>query len=591
MAQAGASSWLPAAELPGRQFRKLLQQLPFQDPLQRAYMQALSDDLDVAWMLLGSFLIFFMQCGFAMLEAGLIRAKNTKNILLKSLMDSCLGGLMWWACGYSFAFGKNQSGGAFIGSQNFLQLDLGANHGKHWGSFMFQFAFAITAIAIVSGAVAERCQFRAYVINTAVLAGFTYPVAAHWVWSSQGWLSAFRPEGPLLGGCGLIDFAGSGVVHITGGACALVAAWQLGPRFGRFNEDGTVNNMPGHSVIMATLGTFILWFGWYGFNPMSTQKVLGQMETSSKVAVNTTLAAASGGLFALLIDSVYFKCQPDVPPMLNGCISALVGITGNCAVVEPYAAVVIGCVAVMFYRGAVALLVKLQIDDPIDASCVHFGAGVWGLLASGLFARAEDVLLAYGIPGISGVFYGGNGRQLGLQLLGMACLSAWSLAMSWAVFAGLRRCGMLRVNLRAELQGLDAALHGGYAYDFCVEEDINVENVMAIINDDLRTQPVPESILALKESLNKALRKPSGPSLAGSTVAHILLMAVGDHNSSQSSMSSLSGVPQRYRTSTRQSLDTSNAAAMAPYARHSVSQPVPRALQLSRLSAGMPVEV
>ncbi|KAK9803386.1 hypothetical protein WJX72_003452 [[Myrmecia] bisecta] len=446
-------------------------QAAFQQAEERAYMQALSDDLDVVWLLLGTFLIFFMQCGFAMLEAGMIRAKNTKNILLKNCMDTCMGGLLWYLCGYSFAFGSSDTVGLLIGAQGFFQYNQAANHGKHWGSFMFQFAFAITTVAIVSGAVAERCQFRAYIIYTAALSGFIYPVGAHWVWSSQGWLSAYRTGGSLLGANGLIDFAGSGVVHTVGGCCALMAAWQLGPRIGRFNENGTVNNMPGHSIIMATLGTFILWFGWYGFNPMSTQHILGQMETAAKVATNTTLSAASGGLFSMAINSVWYGRQPDVAPMLNGILTGLASVTGPCAVVEPYAAIIIGSVGACVYYMFVALLQRLRIDDPIDASCVHMAGGVWGLLASGLFATQDNLQRAYGTSYGWGVLYGGGGRQLAMQIMGIVALCAWALGCSGLMFWLLRKYGMLRVSKTDELQGLDAALHGGYAYDFCLAED------------------------------------------------------------------------------------------------------------------------
>jgi Amt family ammonium transporter len=428
-------------------------------------------DGNALWLLLGAYLVFFMQSGFALLEAGCVRAKNTKNILLKNVLDACMGALIWWGFGWPLAYGSDQNefiggadyyGGFFMSDQE--QADAGM-----YALWLFQWAFAATAATIVSGAVAERCSIPAYATYTVFLTGFVYPVAAHWGWSTGGWLSAFYlgDDGeydPQTGGNGLIDFAGSGIVHMTGGGAALMGAIFLGPRTGRFAEDGTVNPMPGHSSVLAALGTMILWFGWYGFNPVSTLCLFGCMSIAMRVAVMTTLAAAAGGCTGLAMD-VMMGNPPDIGPCLNGILGGLVAITAPCAVCDGYAAVFIGIIGAMIEYGSEKMLLKLKIDDVLSASPVHFFAGAWGVIASGLFATQANTSQAYGSSVDDyGAFYGGGGKQLGIQISGVLAFAAWTCGMSAIMFFALKAANVLRVSVADEATGLDESHHGGSAY-------------------------------------------------------------------------------------------------------------------------------
>ncbi|GMH35890.1 hypothetical protein BSKO_03758 [Bryopsis sp. KO-2023] len=442
----------------------------------------LDEDLNILWLLLGTYLVFFMQCGFALLEAGIVRAKNTKNILLKNVLDACVSTIIWWSVGYSFAFGeRGAASNGFIGGTNFFMSNASdTNQKQFFAHWIFQWAFAATSGTIVSGAVAERCQFRAYLIYTMAITGFIYPVVVHWVWSGEGWLSPFRTEEgygffhdvpenlermpSLKKSIGLIDFAGSGVVHMTGGSAALVAASLLGPRVGRFDASG-VKEFPQNSVALATLGTFILWFGWYGFNPVSTMCMRGCMHVASKTAVNTTLSAAAGGIAVVLVHALSGN-PADVSPVLNGILAGLVSITASCAVVEPYGAVIIGLLGGIIYYFSTGLLKRMRIDDPLDASPIHLFCGAWGVFAAGLFATPQNLRNAYGSDTDAGLFYGGNGAQLGVQILGMTVISMWSMFLSFILFFSLKVTGWLRVPKEEEIVGLDISHHGGSAYDY-----------------------------------------------------------------------------------------------------------------------------
>mmetsp|Transcript_10004 Transcript_10004/g.13606 ORF Transcript_10004/g.13606 Transcript_10004/m.13606 type:complete len:458 (+) Transcript_10004:320-1693(+) len=429
--------------------------------------EAVASALDALWLLLGAYLVFFMQAGFAMLEAGSVRAKNTKNILLKNSLDACLGAIVWWAIGYPLAYGEGgPADNEFIGGTNFFMSEKKQSKDNYYAGWMFQWAFAAAAATIVSGAVAERCDFRAYLIYTTMITGFTYPVVVHWGWSSEGWLSPWITDGkPTMGANGMMDFAGSGIVHMTGGGAALMGAIFLGPRTGRFDLDGKVVDMPGHSSVLAALGTFILWFGWYGFNPVSTLS-MEYMDVAQKVAVTTTMSAASGGLSTLLI---HVACghQVDIGPLLNGILAGLVAITAPCSVVEPYAAFFIGTIAGGVYYGASTLLKKLKIDDPLDAAPVHFFNGAWGIISIGLFANQDDTVNAFGLSSDDyGAFYGGGGKQLGVQLVGCLAIAAWTCGTSALLFGSLKAMKILRVPVSDEEKGLDMSHHGGGAYNF-----------------------------------------------------------------------------------------------------------------------------
>jgi Amt family ammonium transporter len=413
-------------------------------------------------------------------------------------MDGCLGALVWYFIGYHLAYGTKDSctGGSdcngFVGNGADVFMNKAAElaplgstedpkpgSGHYYAGWMFQWAFAAAASTIVSGAVAERCKFGAYLAYTAALTGVIYPVVVNWGWSAHGWLSPWvlAADGetavePYLGANGMIDFAGSGIVHMTGGVAALVGAIFLGPRTGRFSPSGECIDMPGHSSVLVALGTFILWFGWYGFNPVSTL-AFEYMETAARVAVTTTLGAAAGGVTALSIHYGFTKSL-DVGPMCNGILAGLVSITGNCVVIEPWAAALIGAIGAAIYYGFSALLRKLKIDDPLDASSVHGACGAWGVIAAGLFAKQKYVLNDYGAEGGAddyGALYGGGGKQLGNQIAGVLAIIAWVGFTSSVLFGVLKYAGMLRVPVEEEEVGLDTSHHGGNAYNFEKELD------------------------------------------------------------------------------------------------------------------------
>jgi len=372
-----------------------------------ASIASLSANIDVFYSLFCGAAIFLMQCGFAMLCAGSVRQKNVKNIMLKNLLDACGGALGYYAVGFGVAY----EGGAFLGTSGgrfFL-----SNY-DNYIDFFFQFTFAATAATIVAGTVAERCKMVAYLCYSLMLTGFVYPVVVHAIWNSAGFLSAFADE-PFLG-VGMIDFAGSGVVHMTGGATALIAAIILGPRIGRFyDEDGNPLDKPGefapHSVSLQVLGTFILWFGWYGFNPGSTLNIStpGYGDVAALCAVTTTLAAAAGAVSSMFFDTLLGflgegEAEYDLTMAMNGCLGGLVAITAGCSTVEPWAAIVIGIIGGVVYVLSSKLLIKLKIDDAVDAIPVHFFNGMWGCIATGLFASRRYVTMTYGEKYSPGLF-------------------------------------------------------------------------------------------------------------------------------------------------------------------------------------------
>jgi Amt family ammonium transporter len=422
-----------------------------------------SADIDVHWILYCGTLVFLMQTGFAMLCAGSIRAKNAQNILLKNLLDACVGALWFWATGYAFAYGQSGSDkNPFIGN-NYFFLSKGYEGGDGYHNWFFQFAFAATAATIVSGAVAERCSMAAYAAYSAFLTGFVYPVVVHWVWSGPGWLSALkgRNKAALLN-VGVVDFAGCGVVHMVGGAAAGIGAAVLGPRIGRFAGENP-GPIKGHSMPLVVLGTVFRWVGWYGFNPGSTLYIGGASMVASRVAVTTTLAAASGGVANLFI---HYKLSQtyDVAEMCNGILAGLVSITSACPVVEPWAAVVIGPIGAVFYTLGAKLLVKFEIDDAVNATPVHYFAGCWGLLAPALFAHPDHMREAYDNGDVSGLFYGGQGNMLACNFVALVAITVWVAALMTPFFIILKKAGWFRVPENIEIEGLDDSKHGGSAY-------------------------------------------------------------------------------------------------------------------------------
>jgi Amt family ammonium transporter len=408
---------------------------------------------NMAWTLMTGFLVFFMQPGFALLGAGFMRVKNTVNYLTKSFMDFCMTGISFWAFGYAFMFG----GSAFFeglatgknpligGSGFFLVGD--AYDVKNIMNWFFQMVFAATAATIVAGMVAERMKITAYLAYSFLIGAVIYPIYGHWVWGG-GWLST------LPFGAGAKDFAGSGVVHVIGGTVGLMGAWLVGARIGKYNADGTANHFRGHNLVFVVTGTFILFFGWFGFNPGSTLAATDLR--ISVIAVNTFLAGATGAVVAMYL-SIVRTGKADIVAACNGALAGLVAITAPCAFVAPWAAVVIGAVAPFVQQGAAMFVErKLKIDDVVGAFGVHAGAGLWGLLAVGIFADGT-----YG--GVSGLV-DGKGGQLVAQLISMGTVLAWGLGAGFILFYALKKTMGLRASREEELQGLDVAEHGIEAY-------------------------------------------------------------------------------------------------------------------------------
>ncbi len=419
--------------------------------------------LDYVWILVAAFLVFIMQAGFAMLEAGFCRAKNAVNLLMKNLMDFCIGSLAFFAVGFAFMFGASRAG--IIGTTGWFLSGQEYDVGRYL-LFMFEVVFAATAATIVSGAVAERLKIKAYFIYSILICAVVYPIYGHWVWGG-GWLAGL----PL--GMGHLDFAGSGVVHAVGGFIGLAGAVVLGPRIGKYTKGGTPRGIPGHSLTLAALGCFLLWFGWYGFNSGST---LSAHELRiAVIAVNTTLAASSGAIFALFL--VWTKTKKlDLGMAINGAIAGLVAVTAPCAWVEGWAAVVIGIVAGAVVVAGVNFFDRIGVDDPVGAVSVHGLNGIWGLLSVGLFADGTYGNYTTDLPHVTGLFYGGGWEQLGAQALGAAVCAAWAFALGFIIFKVMDLIFGIRVAPQEEIEGLDLIEHGGRAYpSFHVMEETPYE--------------------------------------------------------------------------------------------------------------------
>jgi Amt family ammonium transporter len=399
--------------------------------------------VDTAWVLLAAFLVFFMQAGFGMLEAGLIRAKNAGNILMKNMMDFCMASLGFFIFGYALMFGGDgplfgDSGWFLINAESGADVPL-------YAFWMFQAAFCGAAATIVAGGMAERMKFVAYLMYSFIISAVVYPIVGHWVWGG-GWLSTLNFH----------DYAGSTVVHATGGFAALVGTMILKPRTGKFNADGSPNFIAGHNLPLVSLGVFILWFGWFGFNPGSALGISNPEEVS-RIVINTNLAAAAGAVAAMITAWAKFG-KPDLALALNGALAGLVGITAPCAVVSPGSAIYIGIIAGIICIFGVQWLDRLHIDDPVGAVPVHGMNGVWGTLAVGIFGQS-----ALGAPN-DGIFFGGGFLQLGVQALGVISVVVFVVGAMWLVFKTIDALVGLRVPEVKELQGLDIAEHGMESY-------------------------------------------------------------------------------------------------------------------------------
>lgn len=387
------------------------------------------------WYLIGAALVFFMQAGFAMVEAGFTRAKNAGNIIMKNTMDFCLGTVAFLLVGYSLLCGASGNGFAGWGPNpltNFAETD--------WSLFTFNLVFCATCATIVSGAMAERTKFISYCVYSFIISLVIYPIEAHWVWGPDGWLTAL----------GFHDFAGSAVIHFAGGLCALIGAAMLGARIGKF-RDGKPKGIPGHNIVIGALGVFILWFGWYGFNGAAAKSALQLATIFATTTVSPALAACTVMIFTWIR---YGK--PDVSMTLNGCLAGLVAITAGCDAVDVFGACIIGIVSGFVCCFLVWLLdYKLHVDDPVGAVAVHFGNGIWGTIAVGLFACGTETM-----PVPAGLFYGGGFHQLGIQLLGLLAIGAWTGVTIWLTFFLIKKTIGLRVSAHEEIEGLDKEEHG-----------------------------------------------------------------------------------------------------------------------------------
>jgi Amt family ammonium transporter len=398
---------------------------------------AVQTNLDYVWTLVAAALVFFMQAGFAMVESGFTRAKSAINIMMKNLMDFSMGSLFFWAIGFGIMFGTTTTG--WFGTNGFFLSDFEIG-GDPWvlAFWMFQCVFAATAATIVSGAVAERIKFTSYLIYSVVICAFIYPVFGSWAWGSlfhgNGWLE----------GMGFIDFAGSTVVHSIGGWAALAGAIVLGPRIGKFGKDGKVKAIPGHNIPMAACGVFILWLGWFGFNPGSTTAGITDI---AMIFTNTNLAAAAGAVFAMLTSWVIFK-KPEIGMSLNGALAGLVGITAGCANVSPTSSVIIGAIAGVLVVFSVLFFDRIKVDDPVGAVSVHGVCGAWGTLAAGLF-------------NIEGV----TAKIITTQLIGIGSAFVWAFGAAFILFKVIDLTMGLRVSEEEEMMGVDIAEHGGHAYN------------------------------------------------------------------------------------------------------------------------------
>ncbi|MGM9940463.1 MAG: ammonium transporter [Bulleidia sp.] len=461
-----------------------------------------NDHVFGVWFLIGAALVFFMQAGFAMVEAGFTRAKNTGNILMKNLMDFCIGCVAFILIGFSFLLGEDMIG--LIGKPGFDIFTAYADF--DFSNFVFNLVFCATTATIVSGAMAERTKFLSYCVYSAVISALIYPIEAHWIWGG-GWLAQM----------GFHDFAGSCAIHMVGGTCALIGAKILGPRIGKFTKDASgaitkVNAIPGHNIAIGCLGCFILWFGWYGFNGAACTDV-AQL---GSVFLTTTVAPSVATVVCMIFTWVKYG-KPDVSMCLNASLAGLVAITAPCDVTDCFGSIVIGAVAGLLVCFGVWLLdYKLHIDDPVGAVAVHFMNGIWGTIAVGLFATdtapSYAIADAVGVP-MTGLFYGGGFRLLGIQLLGVVSVLAWAAVTITITFLVIRAIFGLRVTEEEEIQGLDSTEHGlasAYAgfsiMDVSMSMDVNENTDLGVSEYSAASEAVKKASV---EVVNTS-KEPSG---------------------------------------------------------------------------------
>lgn len=418
--------------------------------------QDLGISLDTVWMLLAAMLVFFMQPGFALCEAGFTRSKNTANILFKNFVDFMIGSVLFWFIGFGFMFGSDGAG--FIGAPNFGDLSFYKSSAglPTEGFLIFETVFCATSATIVSGAMAERTKFSMYCVYSFFISLIIYPVEGHWTWGG-GWLCNADDASFMMQtfGATFHDFAGSAIVHSVGGVLSLIGAIALGPRLGKYKKDGRSNAIPGHSLTLAALGVFILWFGWFGFNPGSQLAASGEENrvAISHVFLTTNLAAVVGGLGTMFVTWIKYG-KPSFSLTLNGILAGLVGITAGCDMVSPAGAVVIGLVCGVVLPFSIEFIdQKLHIDDPVGASSVHGVCGILGTIMTGLLSVSE------------GLFYGHGAGFLGAQVFGIVVIDLWAAATGIILFFGIKKIAGLRVDARIEEEGLDIYEHGESCYN------------------------------------------------------------------------------------------------------------------------------
>ena len=454
-----------------------------------AILQMVKENIFGVWFLAGAVLVFWMQAGFAMVETGFTRAKNAGNILMKNLMDFCIGTILFIFIGYSLLSGTDIRG--FLGKP---QLDIFSSYSSfNWSDFVFNLVFCATTATIVSGAMAERTRFLSYCIYSAVISGLIYPIEAHWIWGG-GWLAAK----------GFHDFAGSCAIHMVGGICAFVGAAMLGPRIGKYpkNKWGKivrVNAFPGHNLPMGCLGVFILWMGWYGFNGAAAKSV----EQLGSIFLTTTVAPATATVVCMIFTWIRYG-KPDVTMCLNAALAGLVAITASCDSVDCLGALVIGVVSgVLVVWGIWFLDYKLRVDDPVGAVAVHMLNGIWGTLAVGLFST--DSVPGYSIADsaghvMTGLFYGGGLELFGIQFLGFISVAAYTAATIFVTFFLIKKTVGLRVSAKEEMVGLDQTEHGlatAYAgfsvmdIDNTMEMAINEHTVLSVEDQEIEAAAIP----------------------------------------------------------------------------------------------------
>ncbi|MCR5801668.1 MAG: ammonium transporter [Lachnospiraceae bacterium] len=474
---------------------------------------ALDGEIFAVWFLIGAALVFWMQAGFAMCEAGFTRAKNAGNIIMKNLMDFCIGTVMWFICGASLMLGADSLGG-FAGAFSFDVFSDYANF--DYSSFVFNLVFCATTATIVSGSMAERTKFSSYCIYSAVISAIIYPIEAHWTWG-----------GGFLAQMGFHDYAGSNCIHMVGGICAFIGAWMLGPRIGKFEKDKNgkvtkVNAFPGHNLVIAALGVFILWLGWYGFNGAAATDV----PTLGSVFLTTTVAPAVATVVCMIFTWVKYG-KPDVSMCLNASLAGLVAITAPCDVTDCAGSAIIGAVAGLLVVFGVWFNDNVtHVDDPVGAVAVHMLNGIWGTIAVGLFATASAP--GFASAGITeGLFYGGGFAQLGKQFVGMFATIAWTVVTIFIAFTIIKKTIGLRVSEEEEIIGLDVKEHGlpsAYA-GFSI---MDASNTMLSVNENtnLGSDDYEEASKAKRDAAVPVIRADgAGTGIVNTGISKVVIIA------------------------------------------------------------------